>query len=72
LNALNFVVSFKLTHNDYIPAGRDLTDELPAKYCFSIYYIPAKEAETPGLRVFCCYGLAFLTNNLHKEYATPD
>jgi len=42
------------THVSQIHAGRDLTDELPTKYCFSIYYFPVNEAETPGLRVFCC------------------
>jgi hypothetical protein len=34
-----------------IPAGRDLTDELPTKSCFSIYYFPANEAPKPGFRV---------------------
>jgi len=44
-----------MTHNvPQIHAGRDLTDELPTKYCFSNYYFPVNEAETPDLRVFCC------------------
>ena len=32
-----------------IYAGRDLNNELPVKYCFSIYSFPVNEAMKPGL-----------------------
>ena len=38
-----------------IHAGREFPDELPTRVAFQIYYFPVNEAETPGLRVFCCY-----------------
>ena len=44
-----------MTHNGWqIPAGRDLTDELPTKYCFSKFQFPVNEATKPDLWVFCC------------------
>jgi hypothetical protein len=32
-----------------IHAGREFPDELPTKYCFSIYYFPVNEAPKPDL-----------------------
>jgi len=43
-----------------IPIGREFPDELPTRVAFQIYYFSVNEAETPDLRVFCCYAQFFI------------
>ena len=45
-----------------IYSGCELSDELPTKKCFSIYYFPVKEAMKPTCEYFTFMGWVVLFN----------